>query len=91
MKLSKGKCEVLHLRRNKPRHWYTLGTNWLGRSSSEKNLGGPGGQQCTLGAKKASSILGCVRRSIAIAIKLSELILALCSALVTHLECCVQF
>ena len=48
-------------------------------------------QQCTLVAKKASGILGCIKRSIAIASKLNELILPLYSALETRLEYCVQF
>jgi len=45
MKLYKGKCEVLTLRRNNPRHWYTLRTNWLESDSAQKNLGGSDGQQ----------------------------------------------
>lgn len=45
MKLNKGKCEVLHLIRNMPRHRYTLGTNWLESSLAEKTFGSPCGQQ----------------------------------------------
>ena len=43
MKFNKGKCQVLHLRRNNPMHQYTLGTNCL-ESSCRKGPGSPGGQ-----------------------------------------------
>lgn len=39
-------------------------------------------QQCALAAKKASSLLGCIRENIAS--RLTEVKLPLCSALVTH-------
>lgn len=48
-------------------------------------------QQCFLMAKKASDVLDCIRRSVAIASKSSQVIFPLYSSLVTHLECCVQF
>lgn len=38
MKLSKGKCQVLHLGRNNPRYQYVLGSDWLESSSAEKDL-----------------------------------------------------
>ncbi|GAB0186351.1 mitochondrial enolase superfamily member 1 [Grus japonensis] len=38
MKLSKGKCRVLHLGRNNLRHQYRLGVDLLGSSSVEKDL-----------------------------------------------------
>ena len=37
--ISKGKCRVLHLRRNDHMHQYRLGADLLGSSSAEKELG----------------------------------------------------
>ena len=39
MRFSKGKCRVLHLRRNNHMHQYRLGADLLERSSPEKDLG----------------------------------------------------
>ena len=39
MKFSKGKCWVLHLGRNNPRHLYRSGVDLLGSSAAEKDLG----------------------------------------------------
>ncbi|PKU38295.1 rna-directed dna polymerase from mobile element jockey-like [Limosa lapponica baueri] len=39
MKFNKGKCQVLHLGRNKPRHRYAPGADQLESSSAEKDLG----------------------------------------------------
>lgn len=92
MKLNKGKCEVPHLTRNMPRHCYTLGINWLESNLADKTFGSPHGQQAKhQAAKKASDVLDCIRRSIAVASKSSEVIFPLYSGLVTHLECCVPF
>ncbi|GAB0181127.1 mitochondrial enolase superfamily member 1 [Grus japonensis] len=39
MKFSKGKCRVLHLGKNNPKHQYSLGVDLLGNSTAEKDLG----------------------------------------------------
>ena len=51
-------------------HQYIPGANWLESSSAEMDFGVLGSksttsQQCTLAAKKAKSILGCIRKSAA--------------------------
>ncbi|GAB0177955.1 mitochondrial enolase superfamily member 1 [Grus japonensis] len=94
-KFNEGKCQVLHLRRNNPKHQYRLGVDLLGSSSAEKDLGVlvddkvSMNQQCALVAKTANGILGCKE---SMASRSREVILPLCSALVRpHLEFCVQF
>ncbi|CAM4537532.1 unnamed protein product [Lepidochelys kempii] len=96
MKFNKDKGRVLHLGRKNPMHCYRLGTEWLGSSSAEKDLGVTVeekldmSQQCALVAKKASGILGCISRGIASTSR--DMIIPLYSTLVKpHLEYCVQF
>ncbi|KAK4830407.1 hypothetical protein QYF61_010938, partial [Mycteria americana] len=76
-------------------HQCRLGGGQLGSSSARKDLvvkaGSklPKSQQCTLAAKAANSILGCLSKNVAS--RSQRVILHLCSALSRpFLACCVQ-
>lgn len=65
------KCRVPQLGKNNCVHWYRLGSDLLERISAEQDVGVlvdnklAMSQQLALVAKKASGILGCVKKKVA--------------------------
>ncbi|PKU31761.1 rna-directed dna polymerase from mobile element jockey-like [Limosa lapponica baueri] len=95
MRFNKAKCRALHLGQCNLGYQYRLGNEGIENSPEENDLGVlvdeklNMSRQYALAAQKSNHILGCIKRSMTS--RLREMILPLCSALVSpHMEYCVQ-
>lgn len=96
MVFNREKCKILHLGKNNENSTYKMGGICLSSSTGEKDLGVlvdhrlNMSQQCEAAARRANTVLGCIKRSIES--RSREVIIPLYSTLVRpHLEYCVQF
>ncbi|CAM5111945.1 unnamed protein product [Natator depressus] len=96
MKFNSEKCKVMHLGINNKNFSYKLGTHQIEVTEEEKDLGVLVDHrmtmscQCDMAMKKATAVLGCIRRDISSRDK--EVLVPLYKALVRpYLEYCVQF